>query len=289
MRRLVALLLLSAVLLTGCTREHYALHGDYSIGFTNTDVIVVSIREALRTRAAKIHIRYDSHTDNMDDIAAVVRELMQCAAAETARPDEGDYLRYQYGGYETQYAYTLTDGLYHYEITVVPDYYTTAAQEAKVDDRVAQVITELHLSGLNEYERIRAVCDYVEGHVQYDQVHKKHPTYHLRSTAYGALVNSRATCQGYAVLTYRLLREAGVQTRIVTGMAVSPDGAREPHAWNIAAVDGVYYNLDLTWHDTALRCDADFAGHERDAAFLTEAFLQTYPMAQTSYALTEKE
>ena len=110
---------------------------------------------------------------------------------------------------ETQYAYTLTDGLYHYEITVVPDYYTTAAQEAKVDAGIAQVITELHLSGLNEYERIRAVCDYVEGHVQYDQVHKKHPTYHLRSTAYGALVNSRATCQGYAVLLYRLLREAG--------------------------------------------------------------------------------
>ncbi|MEA4994056.1 MAG: hypothetical protein VB060_09545 [Oscillibacter sp.] len=38
----------------------------------------------------------------------------------------------------------------------------------------------------------------------------KNKGYHLDATAYAAFLNGTATCQGYSVAAYRLLREAGV-------------------------------------------------------------------------------
>ena len=294
MKRAAACLLAAVLLVTGCAREpQYALQGDYSIGFTNTDAIVHALRGGLRGHSQRMHIRYRSHADQMEDISGIVRELMDCAVQETERPDEGDYLRYQYGGYEMQYAYTREGEEYAYEITITPEYYTTQAQEADAQAALQEAMEAIALtSGDDAYTRICKVAGYIREHVQYDLVHRDHPHFHLRSTMYGALVYGRATCQGYAVAAYRMLREAGVDARILTGTAVAPDGSEEQHAWNLVRIGDAWYNLDLTWTSDAdawfLKSDADFPGHIRDAQFQTPEFQAAYPAAVTSYD-TEKE
>ena len=92
-------------------------------------------------------------------------------------------------------------------------------------------------------QKIRKIYDYLCRNVHYDKVHRKNPYYHRRSTAYGALVQGTATCQGYCTAMYRLLREEGIPCRIVTGTA----GDEELHAWLIAELDGSWYLLDPTW------------------------------------------
>ena len=64
-------------------------------------------------------------------------------------------------------------------------------------------------------------------------------------SAYGAIINGKAVCQGYASLFYRMCREAGIPARIITGL-----GNGGAHAWNIVKLDGAYYNVDVTWDDT---------------------------------------
>ena len=98
-------------------------------------------------------------------------------------------------------------------------------------------------------------------------------------------------CQGYAAAVYRLLREAGVSVRILTGTAGEN---AEFHAWNLVCIDGLYYNLDVTWDDVNgndacfLKADADFPRHTRDEAFSSPDFYQRYPMAAQSYAPEEE-
>ncbi|MEH6978148.1 transglutaminase domain-containing protein, partial [Bacillus pseudomycoides] len=74
-------------------------------------------------------------------------------------------------------------------------------------------------------------------HVSYDTSYKAY-------TAYEALVNRSAVCQGYTLLTYQLLKEAGIQSHIVTGM-----GDGQAHAWNLVNIDGKWYHLDTTFDD----------------------------------------
>ena len=276
---------------SGCngTKYHYDVRHDLSISFVNSDKVIEEIRDAFSARSPKITICYESGSDNMDDIYPMIDELVMFAMSETDDPHEGDYLYHQYGGYRTEYSYEKNGDRFVYTIDIFPEYFTTPEQEKLVDEKVSDIVTALDIDGKSEYERISAVYNYVYENVKYDKVHKKNPYYHLKSTAYGALVNGCACCQGYSVLIYRLLREVGINSRIITGNAVFGNET-EYHAWNIVELAGAYYNVDVTWdshrgtHDHFLKSDEDFSEtHIRDEKYSSADFCEKYPMSQKNY------
>ena len=132
---------------------------------------------------------------------------------------------------------------------------------------------EIVPEGKTDYEIIRDVYAYICEHVTYDNIHVNDASYKLAHTAYAALVNGTAVCQGYAVLLYRMLMEQGIDCRIMAG-----EGNGGAHAWNIAKIGQQYYYLDATW-------DAGTSSH-------TEWFLKGSAHFQVSKkflnALTEK-
>ncbi len=72
-------------------------------------------------------------------------------------------------------------------------------------------------------------------------------------TIYGALVRHQPICEGYARAAQYLLEKAGIPSYLVIGRAHSSslDGntREETHMWNVVTIDGLNYNLDLTWDD----------------------------------------
>ena len=72
-------------------------------------------------------------------------------------------------------------------------------------------------------------------------------------TAYGALVNGKATCAGYARAMQLLLSETGIESRFITGVRNDEEvGEAVAHAWNVVFIDGAAYHLDATWNDRDL-------------------------------------
>lgn len=234
-----------------CKREnlrHFALSGDYGLYFSNTDEIIALLHDSLTEHASAVTISCRVKGNYMDEIDSLIDEMMDFALYDTESPKDGDYIRYQYGGYKLSYGYTEKKGQNAYTITIKPNYYTTVAEEEKVDERVGEILEELDLDKkASDYEKIKAVYDYVCSNVSYDYVHVRSSHYYRDSTAYAALVKGYASCQGYAVALYRLLKEAGINNSIVTGTAVNEQGEEEFHAWNRVELYGVYYNADATW------------------------------------------
>ncbi len=69
-------------------------------------------------------------------------------------------------------------------------------------------------------------------------------------TAYAALVEGEAVCEGYARAFQYLCYQAGIPCTVVTGTSVNPaTGKPEGHAWNLSQIDGKYYHVDVTWDD----------------------------------------
>ena len=62
-------------------------------------------------------------------------------------------------------------------------------------------------------------------------------------SAYGALVNGEAVCQGYALAYDYLLNEAGVPNMFVASNSLN-------HGWNLVYVNGNWYHVDITWDDS---------------------------------------
>ncbi|MEE0945508.1 MAG: transglutaminase domain-containing protein [Acutalibacteraceae bacterium] len=63
-------------------------------------------------------------------------------------------------------------------------------------------------------------------------------------TAYGALVNGRAVCEGYARAFKLLCRYAGIKCILITG-----DSKGVGHIWNMVYLDSEWYHVDVTWDD----------------------------------------
>jgi transglutaminase-like putative cysteine protease len=228
--------------------RHFELGEDYAFYFDNTDEIITVLHDSLAEHASAVTLRYTAEGNHMEQISAMIEEMMDLAMYNTASPTEGDYVRYQYGGYQLSYGYTEETGQRTYTVTIQPTYYTTVEEENWVTERVAEILTELNFNaGTSNYDKIKGIYDYVCSHVAYDHVHANNSNYHRDSTAYAALVKGSAACQGYAVALYRLLKEVGIENTVVTGTAVNEQGQEEFHAWNKVELDGVSYLLDATW------------------------------------------
>ena len=111
-------------------------------------------------------------------------------------------------------------------------------QVKKVNSKSKKILKKLKVSNMSDVAKVKAIHDYVVKNVTYDNSLKDH-------SAYGGLAASKhsTVCQGYALIMYKLLTDAGVPTHYVIG------DAGGPHAWNIVKIKGKWYCLDATWDD----------------------------------------
>ena len=295
MRRVCAAVL--AVLLlfsSGCGGTERA-DAPLSYRISNAAEVVASIRRGLKNHAKTVTVTFSYGEDIFDELNGVIDDWVEAALAETDEPDEGDYIRYQYGGYTWTSSYIEENNRLYYTVKLTPSYYCYLLQEEEASSAAKELLRDFRFRPwTSDYEKLRTVYDWLCRNVTYDKIHRKNPYYHLCSTAYAALVQHTAACQGYCAALYRLLREAGIACRIVTGPAVSENGASEKlHAWVIAELDGLWYGLDPTWdaggaeYRFFLAGEEAFADHIPGERFRTEDFRRTHPMAEHSYYLSE--
>ena len=257
----------------------------YAPTYLSVDKAALKLRDYMKARQTSFELNikttdYYQHED-------VVDALLKKATAHTGKATEGDYLLWhlnQWGGnVETEWDGDIT---HYFRFKVELSYYTTAAQEKELTTAVNALLKTLNVKNKSDYEKVKAVYDYICNNVTYDYEHLPTPDYELMYTAYAALVHKTAVCQGYATLLYRLLLELGVDCRVITGLAITG----EPHAWNIVKLGKVYYNMDATW-DAELDPDQFFlrnsamnATHYRYLDYMTTQFHRDYPMSATDYA-----
>lgn len=129
---------------------------------------------------------------------------------------------------------------------MVPTYTMTKAEVADAKVAFEQAIDNMLARltpGMSQYEMEKALHDMLAAHVSYVSGENAH-------NAYGALVEGKAVCEGYAEALQCLLQRVGIQSIEVFGYGINPStGTGEPHAWNIVRIDGKYYLTDLTWND----------------------------------------
>ena len=244
----------------------------------NFDLGIAYLRNAFVNR--ETHIEFGFYCDQPIDRAGDVH---------TKNPIEGDYLKFQYRQYKVTRYLVASGSRYCYLIFMDVVYMTDSAQEAAVSTAVSDLLGSLGINSMDSYSKIKTIYNWICQNVSYDYAHVGNTEYLKQFSAYGALVERTAVCQGYAVLLYRLLLESGVDVRVIPGTG---NGAL--HAWNIAELNGVYYNLDSTWdagkdlYGYFLCSENDFLGHVRLDDYRTDEFMTLYPMSPKTFEDKEK-
>jgi hypothetical protein len=143
---------------------------------------------------------------------------------------DNDYLHYIYDGMKYKF-----DGISTTTFNV--SYLESKSQSDYVSAQAKVIVGSIISPNMNDFEKEKAIHDYVVSNLAYDQSLTDH-------TAYGGLTKGTTVCQGYALLTYRLLTEANIPNKIVEGRA-----GGQLHTWNLVNIDNSWYHLDTTWDD----------------------------------------
>ena len=255
--------------------------------YENETEAAAELRENMKERKSSAAVGIKGKT-NKERLQKVIGKLIDNATEHTGKPDEGDYILFQYASFKGEGRTRKSGGAPVVEIEYTLSYYDDANQEAEVDKKVEEIIKELDLENKMDYEKVSAIHDYICSNVEYEAAVDGSD---IRRTAYGALIEGRAVCQGYSVSLYRLLLEAGIDNRIIFGEGLSPDGTTGPHTWNIVELYGKYYYMDITWDDSTGKQDfflvpagAGFEDeHRADDKYREESFTERYPMADEAF------
>ena len=143
----------------------------------------------------------------------------------------------------------ITDIVFSRDQNFYEEYFTSQQQIDSAINQMREARQQIYESmpqGLNDYEIVTYLNDYLVDNVEYD-VYLYRPLIH---TAYGALVNGVAVCDGYAYALEYLLDGLGITNLVGAGYVVdenSPEG--EGHMWSYVELYGNWYGVDVTWND----------------------------------------
>jgi transglutaminase/protease-like cytokinesis protein 3 len=249
---------------------------------TTKEELTHEIRSAMLDYRSKVTIKYIGSYDDIKDIVEKPLEYVSAIDDEDTSSDF-DYLKYIIREINVSikgYANIL-------ELSYSFSYRETQEQTKAVDKKVKEVLKELDIDNLSDYEKVKEIHDYIVNNAAYDLSYQY-------VTAYDNLIEKTSVCQGYAALTYKMMTEASIPCRVISGMA-----GGQTHAWNIVYINGVWYNIDTTWDDPItdsgeqtllykyfLKSEEVFEqDHIRDKEYQTKKFLQDYPVSSESFVI----
>lgn len=93
--------------------------------------------------------------------------------------------------------------------------------------------------GASEYDKIRAVFEFIVNTADYDENAPDN------QNIYSIFVGKKSVCAGYSRAVQYLLDQLDIECIYVVGTAQN----QEAHAWNIVKCGGKYYHLDATFGD----------------------------------------
>jgi hypothetical protein len=185
-----------------------------------------------------------------------------------------EYARYAM----SSYSYTVSNKLLYNEVELKANFREDKEMSAYVEKVAKSLIAEMKLTQYSKEQQVKLIHDWIVTNVQYDESLSRY-------TAYEALTEGLAVCQGYAMLGYMLYNEAGFDVRIVEGTAKGQE-----HAWNMILLNDTWYQLDLTWDDPIGQA-ADEVSYRYylvsdEELAKDHVWSGNYPVAQVSYKQT---
>ena len=174
----------------------------------------------IRSRSREIRVRY---VDGLPNVISAVNY---------------DHPEFFYVNWLDRISYTV----FLTQVCVYLNYIYNETEIADINNRMKAIAK--NIVGISNYGKALSIHDWFVKNIKYDHAGLGQA---IRSpgmfSAAGPLTSQKAVCEGISKLACFIMREKGIDSTIITGIA--HDGV--PHAWNLLEVDGKKLHADITY------------------------------------------
>ena len=171
----------------------------------------------------------------------VNKDLKNEIYKETGDP-KGGHTMIAMGGGSTQIydiSYSESEKAYVGEVSGSGGYGEKRNRYQEATKKLDEVIRSLNLDGKSDYDKFKAVTNWIVSNVRYDDDNETKYQHDLT----GAVLDGLAVCDGYAGTFYYMANAVGLNALFEDGI---DNDNRIRHAWNLVQIDGIYYYADPT-------------------------------------------
>lgn len=194
--------------------------------------VLFKILNGIENQKSKIDITdgviRKSDTDKLSDMFLLVKAAL--AETDTLKPTYTYYGNYYVTSLELDYQLSEKE---------------ISAQRSQLKSKVSRIMSKFD-SSMSDFDKVLYFHDEIASYCKYTSEGKN------INSAYGCLVEGKASCEGYAKAFLKLCDAAKLDCMIVTGKATA-NGRTVPHMWNKVKISGKWYNIDVCWDDTTDR------------------------------------
>lgn len=242
-----------------CTSDTTQIYDNYKDAIKGIAEISRKIMEERKAETyvikIPVEIKANQKVDDIENGANPFDDAVQKETyKETGNPDEGQGL--------AQFLYArgnlLNDdldlikydnstksykGVFYYHTL---HYSVSYERYSKTITKLKEVLNSLNLDGKSDYEKCKAIREWIGKNVKYDDEYFKNPGSCPRKNAHdmtGAVLDGYTVCDGFANLFHYMASEAGLLTLFEEG-PTKVSGIQ--HAWNLVRINGTFYYIDCT-------------------------------------------
>lgn len=149
------------------------------------------------------------------------------------------------------------------EITLDISYLYTNDEILLLEEKVTEILNNEINNEMDEYEKLKAIHDYIANHTKYDVERNENGNSKYDSfKATGTLLDGVATCNGYADALAIFLTRLGYDNYKIatTPEEISYDSTG--HVWNAIKYNNEWVHIDLTWDDPVSKDGKNYLYHK---------------------------
>lgn len=226
-----------------------------SISVTSGDDLMAKFIEVMngRTKSVTIKVPYGSEEFYMNELKEQMSRFSDISQMQTK------WINYS-GSCTVDITYNDSITIMAYLEGKIP---ALSEDNQQVLNEAIRIHDMLITDDMSQYDKAKAFHDYIINFNSYkDTGDRSH-------SVIGALIDGKSVCEGYTEAFDLLCYLSGIECIEVDGTGET-DTVSGPHAWNKVKIDGVWYNVDVTWDDPVssspvLRYDYFLVSDERMA------------------------
>lgn len=216
------------------------------------------IKNELYNRNPHFTINYDGSNDNLEN------SLNNIINSDAYLSNSINSYMWSYEGYN-----------YNFEVEINATHIVSYKEELKSNEKIDSVLNEIISQNMNVHEKIKSINDWIVLNGKYD-------TTLINNSHYDLLFEGNSICNGYALLTYKMLSKLNIPVKLIVGY-----GNSGPHIWNMLKIDDYWFHLDTTFNDPVPDNEGvvsyDYFLLSDNEIKKDHSFEDNYPIAEKSY------